>query len=330
MTKEESPIFQDILFNSTAMTFDNNEDSLLPIDFTDIDITFDSDQLWSSLDICSLNDLKEDDEEEKTCIDQFLLNSKFDLPQITSVPSSTLPIYANQQQNIVSHNSSSTNLQYHHDIFLSFINPPEPIYHVRYLSEITSLSIDGNLVNTKKLSKQHQSGRYIKGIHGRYVTIALPTILSDNSNLFIRVTRLTVPYQDISYIHPYPLLYSCAKKKIHSDIIIQDSSIYFKINKDEICSRLKRFPHIILTRLKQCHLKHINILYSFDNNEMSYPFIGNNVKNKIAHYQLKKSQLDFRLVIKCEQTGKFFNTNIFCRSNPLLEEEGVELKKSLA
>ncbi|CAF0860055.1 unnamed protein product [Rotaria sp. Silwood1] len=284
MTKEESPILQDILFNSTAMTYDNNEDCQLSIDFTDIDNI--------------------------------------------SVPSSTSSIYADQQQNIVSYDSPSVDLQ-HHGIFLSFINPPEPVYHVRYLSEITNLPIDGHLVTTKKLKKKHLSGRYIKGIRGRYVTVELPTILSDNSNLFIRVTRLTVPYQDISFIHPYPLLYSCAKKKMRSDIIIQGSSIYFKINKDEICSRSKHFSHIIFTRLKQCHLKHINTLYSFDNNEMSYPFIGNNAKTKIAYYQLKKSQLDFRLVIRCEQTGEFFNTNIYCRSNPLLEEEGMELKKSL-
>lgn len=56
-----------------------------------------------------------------------------------------------------------------------------------------------------------------------------------------------------------------------------------------------------------------------DNDEMLYPFDGHNVKKKILLYQLKKSQLDFRLVIRCEQTGEFLNTNVFCRSNPLLE-----------
>ncbi|CAF2562310.1 unnamed protein product [Rotaria sp. Silwood2] len=329
MTKEESPVFQDILFNSTAMISDNNEDSLFPFDITDINIAFDFNQFLSSFDICSLNYSTEDEEEKSTCIDQFLLNTNIDIPQIISVPSSTIPVYTNQQQNTVSYDSPLIDLKYF-NISLSFINPPESVYHVRYLSEIMNSPIDGNLVNAKKITKKHLSGRYIKGIRGRYVTIALPTILSDNSNLFVRVTRLTVPYQDISFIHPYPLLYSCTKKKINSDIIIQGSSIYFKINKEEICSRSKHFPHLILTRLKQCHLKHINTLYSFDNNDdMSYPFIGNNVKSKIANYQLKKSQLDFRLVIRCEQTGEFFNTNIFCRSNPLLEEEGIELKKSL-
>jgi len=52
---------------------------------------------------------------------------------------------------------------------------------------------------------------------------------------------------------------------------------------------------------------------------MSYPFNGNDAKRKIIEYQLKKSQLDFRLVIRSEQTGQFFNTNIFCRSNELIE-----------
>jgi hypothetical protein len=82
---------------------------------------------------------------------------------------------------------------------------------------------------------------------------------------------------------------------------------------------------------------------------MSYPFNGNDAKRKITEYQLKKSQLDFRLVIRSEQTGQFFNTNIFCRSDELIEgnyvliliflsnsslffliAEGVEWKKSSA
>jgi hypothetical protein len=66
-------------------------------------------------------------------------------------------------------------------------------------------------------------------------------MLLDYSNLFIRVTRLTVPYQDMSFIHPYPLLYSPPKKKVQSDVIIEGSSIYYKLNKEEICSASKRY-----------------------------------------------------------------------------------------
>jgi hypothetical protein len=54
---------------------------------------------------------------------------------------------------------------------------------------------------------------------------------------------------------------------------------------------------------------------------MTYPFIGNNAKSKIATYQLKKSLLDFRLVIRCNQTGEFLDPNISCRSSALLEGE---------
>lgn len=91
----------------------------------------------------------------------------------------------------------------------------------------------------------------------------------------------------------------------------------------------------------------INHAVYLDDSELSYPFEGANAKSKIALYQLKKSQLDFRLVIKSEQTETFSNTDIFCRSNELLEgkmlmlnqfklflmirfllEEGIEWKKS--
>jgi hypothetical protein len=41
MTEKESPVFRDILVNSTAWIDDNNEDSLLHDDFTDIDGKFD-------------------------------------------------------------------------------------------------------------------------------------------------------------------------------------------------------------------------------------------------------------------------------------------------
>jgi hypothetical protein len=63
-------------------------------------------------------------------------------------------------------------------------------------------------------------------------------------------------------------------------------------------------------------------LLLIDNSEILYPFHGNNAKNKIAMYQLKKTQLDFRLVVRCEQTGRFIDTNTFCRSNELLEGNG--------
>ena len=65
---------------------------------------------------------------------------------------------------------------------------------------------------------------------------------------------------------------------------------------------------------------HFNFdLLLLDNSEMSCSFNGNNVKDIIAKYQLKKSHLDFRIVIKCEKTEEFFDTDISCRSNALLE-----------
>ena len=62
-----------------------------------------------------------------------------------------------------------------------------------------------------------------------------------------------------------------------------------------------------------------HFFFHIDDNETLYPFNGNNAKNKIAIYQLKKSQLDFRLVIRCEKTDEFLDTNIYCRSDELIE-----------
>ncbi|UJR08555.1 hypothetical protein I4U23_012816 [Adineta vaga] len=253
---------------STIVQLDNDnedDDELFSMDFVDIDIPFD---LFT-------------DDQDTTLFEDFIEKSNSNLEQISTISSSTS--IDDKQPPVIPNASVSLDFKPQHTITLSFINPPEPFYHVRYLSEIANSSLNDNLVNSKMKTKKNVSGRYLKGTHGRYITIALPSILSENVNLYIRVTRLTVP-----------------------------------------------FPHLILTRLKQCHLKHINNLIAFDNNELSYPFDGMNAKTKIVRYQLKKSQLDFRLVIRCEQTETFLNTDIFCRSNALLEEEGVEWKKSLS
>ena len=87
------------------------------------------------------------------------------------------------------------------------------------------------------------------------------------------------------------------------------------------------------------------LLVRLDNCHITYPFLGNNAKSKIATYQLKKSQLDFRLVLRCNQTGEFIDLNVSCRTNALLEgniflfifvhtkffslaEEGTECRKT--
>ncbi len=153
-------------------------------------------------------------------------------------------------------------MEYHENVSLSFINAPESYYHVRYISEITDSPLNGSLVNTRMKTKKNVSGRYLKGNHGRYVTITvcqwdnsikrminlfqLPKIIFNCSNPYIRVTRLTIPYQEISYIHPYPLHYSSKKEKSHSHVISHDSSIYFKVTKDEIRSCSKQWEISIL------------------------------------------------------------------------------------
>jgi len=317
---DDSPVFQDIRLYSTATFSENNEDL-----FGDIDSMFhmnsmqytnsyqpvpgDFEPLIYPFDMISVN---YPEEEEIGSIGQFLSDSCFEIPQSIST---------SYQQNIIPSVSSLIDIKYETNMSLSFINPPEPTYHVRYLSEITESPLNGNVVNTRIKTEKNISGRYLKGIRSRYVTIALPSNLSDHSNLFIRVTRLTVPYQDVSFIHPYPLLYS------RSDVICQDSSLYFKIKKEDICSGSKRFPNISLTRLKQCELKKLNNLHSFDNGDNCHPFISNNVKQIIALYQLKKSKLDFRLAVQIKP-GTFLSTDICCRSNELVEKEGVQLRRS--
>jgi len=85
------------------------------------------------------------------------------------------------------------------------------------------------------------------------------------------------------------------------------------------------------------------LFYSLDNSDIIHPFTGNNAKDKIAIYQLKKSQLDFRLVFLSNENGEFEDLNASCRSNALLEgkisilicikfnsflvEEGTECRK---
>ncbi|CAF0803920.1 unnamed protein product [Adineta ricciae] len=292
------------------------EDSFPSMDLFDIDIPLDLDLIFLPFDISS-------EDQDSMLFDEILSTCDSDTEQ-----TNTLSHTAIEQKPV------QLDCKPQHQISLSFINPPESLYHVRYLSEIANPTLDEDSVDTKGRMKKNVSGRYLKGTHGRHITITLPTILSEHSNLYIRVTRLTVPYQNRSFIHPYPLLYAYKKKNKNKnkkqccDVILANSSIYFRINKEELYSHFKSFSHLILTRLKQCHLKHINSLIAFDDSELSYPFEGANAKSKIALYQLKRSQLDFRLVIKSEQPETFSNTDIFCRSNELLEEEGVECKKS--
>ncbi|CAF0967994.1 unnamed protein product [Adineta ricciae] len=202
---------------------------------------------------------------------------------------------------------------------ISFSNPPGPIYHVRYLSEITNSPLDGNIVHTKKKTKKNISGRYLKGEQKRHVTINLPLNLFDYNEYYIRVTRLTVPYQNCSFIHPYPLLYSPPKRRTLSVITEEKEWIYFKLTREDLCSHSKQFPNLILTRIKQSELKAMHTLKLYDDHLVTCTFEGDTPKKKIALYQLKKSQLDFRLVMRCPQTGGFIDLHASCRSRELLE-----------
>ena len=46
-------------------------------------------------------------------------------------------------------------------------------YHVRYASEITDSPVNGAVVNNQIKTKKYISGRYLKGLRGRHVTIAV-------------------------------------------------------------------------------------------------------------------------------------------------------------
>lgn len=74
---------------------------------------------------------------------------------------------------------------------LSFSNPPEPLYHVRYLSEITNSPLDGHIVNTRKKTKKNVSGRYLKGTQGRHVTIdvSITKFVTAEPNIFFNINR---------------------------------------------------------------------------------------------------------------------------------------------
>ena len=56
------------------------------------------------------------------------------------------------------------------DVRLEFVNPPEPIYHVRYFSEIDRISAP---------EKKHVSARYLRGVRARHVTIAVSVVFHE-------------------------------------------------------------------------------------------------------------------------------------------------------
>jgi hypothetical protein len=94
MANDESLVFEDICFNSTAMAFDNNEDCVLPDDLYNIDsklclncinytneyhlVPDDFDSILNPFDSFLWDD---SGEEEKISIDQLLSNSSFDITQ---------------------------------------------------------------------------------------------------------------------------------------------------------------------------------------------------------------------------------------------------------
>ncbi|UJR37668.1 hypothetical protein I4U23_030364 [Adineta vaga] len=326
MADDKSPLVRDILI-SDAVMFDKTQDSVYHTDLIDNNISMGNEVAMCPFDIFSLNYIKEDEIIETMFVDEFISNSSFDLPYTSSIPSSSPSTYSDFQSHVGSNYHCTIDSHYLSCLSISFSNPPDTIYHVRYLSEITNSPLDGNIVHTKKKTKKNISGRYLKGTHGRHITIDLPINLPDYNEYFIRVTRLTVPYQNRSFIHPYPLLYSPPKKKSLSVSTEEKEWIYFKLNKEDICSRSKQFPNIILTRIKQSELKNMHTLQLYDDRMMTCTFEGDTPKQKIAMYQLKKSQLDFRLVMKCAETGEYIDLNASCRSEELLEEEGTECKK---
>lgn len=94
-----------------------------------------------------------------------------------------------------SHSNTSSQVSPNYSVHflpLSFINPPESHYHVRYVSEITELPLNGSIVNTRMKNKKNLSGRYLKGLHGRYITITV--CLSDKlNNLMMHIDLILAP-----------------------------------------------------------------------------------------------------------------------------------------
>ncbi|CAF1539390.1 unnamed protein product [Adineta ricciae] len=322
MADDKSPLVRDIRI-SDAVICDKNEDILSQMDMTDIDMNVDTSV--RPFDVFSLSFIKEEETIESMFIDEFISNSSFDLPHVvaaSSIPSSSPSNCSDSQSTGISNYHYIVDSHDYSCLSISFSNPPGPIYHVRYLSEITNSPLDGNIVHTKKKTKKNISGRYLKGEQKRHVTINLPLNLFDYNEYYIRVTRLTVPYQNCSFIHPYPLLYSPPKRRTLSVITEEKEWIYFKLTKEDLCSHSKQFPNLILTRIKQSELKAMHTLQLYDDHLVTCRFEGDTPKKKIALYQLKKSQLDFRLVMRCPQTGGFIDLHASCRSRELLEEEG--------
>ena len=58
---------------------------------------------------------------------------------------------------------------------LSIIISPEREYHVRYLSEIINVPFNGNIIQMPKKPRKNLSGRYLKGIDRKMITISVRT-----------------------------------------------------------------------------------------------------------------------------------------------------------
>jgi len=149
MADDESPLVRDIWISDAGM-YITNEDSVFHNDSIDIDVKTENEAIVPPSDLFLLNYTKEEEIIAETMsVDQFLSNSGFDILHTPSISLSSPSMYTNLQQHC-----SPIDSTYHPCLSLSFSNPPESIYHVRYLSEITNSPLDGNIVNTKKKTKK--------------------------------------------------------------------------------------------------------------------------------------------------------------------------------
>jgi len=77
---------------------------------------------------------------------------------------------------------------------LNIIIPPEREYHVRYLSEIIDVPFNGNIIQMPKKPRKNLSGRYLKGIDRKMITISVRTYSSCFRFHFIYSVLATITF----------------------------------------------------------------------------------------------------------------------------------------
>ncbi|CAF0899198.1 unnamed protein product [Didymodactylos carnosus] len=140
-------------------------------------------------------------------------------------------------------------------------------------------------------------------------------LIPNGWHAYVRVTRiLTRRIHDLFFLHPYNLNANDA------DVKENYSSLYHRIDQEEMKNGLKRFSRLIMIRMKQTLLS--NRLLSYSPNEIvpayAQPCNNDQPKKLIEDFSLKTCLLAFDIVFEAPD-GLYYPTGISCISHEIVE-----------